>query len=387
LPAKEDTVARVVDLTPQRPEPDTATPERAQPTQPTPELPPEPAKTEKLAGEGGPARDGDVRPQPIPEVAAGRQGPPGAPVPVPSPGFSTKELDKSSEELVALLYNVQGSVMLKRSGTDKWLRGAESDKLFKGDSIKTGTRDSGVALLKAGGAVVFNRSSILNFESQTECGLEKGEVLASGYRQPLVLKSAGVRVQVRLANACIQRRTRDVRVVAASGTVQVDPGTGQTCVPAGSWVCGATKSFRIWVEGECSKHTGYCVVQQGASNLSNCASLYKTGTSAQLCWLARLVHAMPCYIWVRYSRASKEPEDIALHVNGVKIEEKTIKPAAPDWVWVKAFKVALDRRNEMMLSFTSKKPAESYVDLVLLTNDPSFKPTTDVPKDGYYGKK
>ena len=49
--------------------------------------------------------------------------------------------------------------------------------------------------------------------------------------------------------------------------------------------------------------------------------------------------------------------------------------------------VTLGRRNDIRLSFTSNKHVKSSIDLVLVTNDPDFKPPRDIPKGGYYGKK
>ncbi len=355
--------------------------------------------------------DGPV-PAPSPDVK-GEEPQDLGPIPVPgepAPELATHPQEKPLKEWVARLYNVRGEFQLRRSGTDKWLRGSQTDKILKGDAIKTGSRGSGVVSLSAGGSVVFNRATVLSFKSHTEYEIEKGEVLACSHWRPLTLNCNGVSVEVKRASAYIQRRTRDTRVIAADGAVQVRcdgktsviaPGKGAIISADGKteaiqkvnlekeieWVCEATRKFKLWIEGECCRHFGYFVVQQHSRDLSNFASVYKVGTSAYLSWRLRLPHAMPCYVWVRYSRNEREPEKVGLVVNCRKVEEKTIKAASAKWFWVRAFKVSLGRRNDMKLGFTSKKHVKSRVDLVLVTNDPDFKPARSIPKGGYYGKK
>lgn len=324
--------------------------------------------------------------------------------------LATEPESKTDDNLVALLYHTRGEVHVKRSGTDKWVRSSENDKLFQGDSIKTSSRGGGTASLAAGGSVVLNRSTVFSFLSDTESALEKGEVLACSYRKPFTLNCSSVLVKVERSEAYIHRRNNDTKVIAANGVVAIEYDGKTSILSAGKgivvssggklkaiqkldlekeieWVCDAGKKFKVWLEGESCRHSGYCAIQRNSSNLSNMASLHKMCSKGSLLWRLKLPHTMPCYIWVRYSRSEKEPEEISLFINRKKVGEETIKAAGKKWFWVRAFRTTLGRSNSMKLYFTSKKPVKSFVDLILITNDSGFKPQQDLPKGGYYGKK
>lgn len=324
---------------------------------------------------------------------------------------ATREAGAHSSKWVAQLRHVRGEVQLKRAGSDRWVRGAGQEKISVGDSIRTSRGGGGTISLTVGGAAVLNRSSTLTFNSWAEYELEKGEVLACSYRWPLTVRSGAVRVLAKRSDVCVRRKTRHTWVMALNGSVQVISGEhtaslapGMAAVVAGEgkpeiiqnvdvgkeidWVSDASEKFKVWLEGECcSVKEGYFVLQQTRRDLSNYRSLCKIGKSASLSWRMRLPYAMPCYIWVRYARREREPEKIGLTVNREKVGEKVISKASAKWFWIRAFKVTLKRRSALRLSLESRKPLNSRVDLILITNDPGFKPPREMPKGGFYGKR
>jgi hypothetical protein len=323
---------------------------------------------------------------------------------------STEMDNRPLKDYVARLYQLNGEVRVKRSGKDTWDRGQEYDKIFKGDTVTTSSKGGGLVLLSIGGAAVMNRSTVLNFVSHSECELGKGEVLASCSRRPLLLSSGGIPVKMKHSDVYIQRKGKELRIVAVKGKAHVGKDGRSSTVESGKgiivkgdgrheklekvnvaseieWVNEAGKKFKLWIEGECCRHNGFFVVQQAVRNLSNCASVYKAGRTGYLSWRVRLPHATPCYVWVRYARNGRESEDIGLVVNCRKVGEKTISSANAKWVWIKAFKVTFGRHNDVKLYLSSKKPVESRVDLILITNDRNFRPSTHLPRGGYYGKK
>lgn len=398
-----------VESTGQRLGQDLARPSDA-PPQPSEEADQMGSETEELV-EGPELEPVGPVPAPSPDLKSEKEEDLG-PIPVPGepyPELVTKPHEKPFKEWVAQLYSARGEVQVRRGEQGKWVRASESDKFFRGESIRT-SRGGAVASLSAGGTVVLNRSSALSFLSHTECELEKGEILASSHGRPLVLESSGVRVTVDGADAYVQRRTRDTRIIAAGGIVRVDSKGHKRSVASGKgvvidadgkareidrvnleeeieWISDAAREFKLWVEGECCRHNGYCAIQQNDPNLSNLGALHKVNARASLSWRLRLPHTMPCYVWVRYSRSSRDPEDVALVLNRSKVQEKTIKAAGAKWFWVKAFKATLGRCNDMKLFFSSTKHVRSRVDLILITNDPDFVPSRDIPKGGYYGSK
>jgi hypothetical protein len=326
------------------------------------------------------------------------------------PEFATEPGKDSAGKWVAFLYHTRGEVQVKRGGSDKWTRGSQDEKIYQGDTVKTSSRGGGAVSLSMGGSVVLNRSTVFSFLSHTESALEKGEILACSYRKPFTLNCNNVLVKVQNSGAYVQHRTKDTRIVAASGVVNIEYNGKTSVLPAGKgivvtsggkvkaiqkvnlekeieWVCDAGRKFKIWLEGESCRHSGYCAIQRNSSNLSNMASLHKMCSTGSLFWRLRLPHTMPCYIWVRYSKSEREPEKIGLIVNRNKIGEETINAAGKKWFWIRAFRTTLGRSNSMKLYFTSKKPVRSCVDLILITNDSSFKPPQVIPKGGYYGKK
>jgi hypothetical protein len=383
------------------------------------ETPPQPSR--EADREGGEADEmvvvePEVEPGPVPAQSPDEVA--GAPEDAGSEPVADERLAKHATEAeepalkdwVAFLYHTRGDVHLKRSGTDKWVRNSQKEKIFKGDSIKTSSRGGGTVSLSAGGSVALNRSTLLSFRSHTESELEKGEILACSYRRPLAFSCNNVLVKVEKSGAYIQRRTKDTRIIAASGLVSIECDGKTSTIAAGKgvvvssggkvktiqklslekeieWVCDASRKFKVWLEGECCRHRSYCVIQRNVPNLSNLASVHKIGTAGSLFWRLKLPHSMPCYIWVRYSRTDREPENIGLIVNGKKAGEETITPAGKKWFWIRAFKTTLGHSNNMKLYFTSEKHVRSKVDLILITNDSSFKPPKDIPKGGYYGKK
>jgi hypothetical protein len=335
--------------------------------------------------------------------------------PVADPDKDRPETSREVEgtelrDCVAVLWHVRGEVHVRRSESENWSRGEENDRLYSGDSLKTSARDGGTVSLATGGSLVLNRSTSLDFKSQTEFELEKGEVLACSYKNPVILACSSVKVGLTDCDALVERRTRDTRVLAVNGKVQVTCGEQTSTIAAGEgivvasdgssetiskvsldkeldWVCESGRKFKLWLEGECCRLGGYFVVQQNDPNLSNFASIHKTCDTSFVSWRVKLPHYTPCYIWIRYARSEREPEDIALVNNRETVDEKTITAAGGKWFWVKAFKTTLGRTNSMKLVFSSKKPVMSRIDLILITNDPNFKPPADMPKDGYYGRE
>ncbi len=323
---------------------------------------------------------------------------------------STEMDDKPLTEWVARLHQLNGEIRVKRSGKDTWDRGQEYEKIYKGDAIKTSSKGGGLVLLSIGGTAVMNRSTVLNFMSHSECELSKGEVLASCSRRPLVLNSEGIPVSMKHSDIYIQRKGKELRVISVKGTASVGSGKKSSSIESGEgvvvkadgkheklqklnvsneieWVNDASRKFKLWIEGECCRHNGFFVVQQAVSNLSNCASVYKAGRTGYLSWRVRLPHATPCYVWVRYARNERESEDIGLVINCRKVAEKTISNGSPKWVWIRALKVTFGRHNDVKLYLSSKQPVSSRIDLILITNDRNFRPSTNLPRGGYYGKK
>ncbi len=339
--------------------------------------------------------------------------------PVPFEDFpkfdpATEEVGKPSQRRgVAKLMHVRGQVQLKRKDTEDWAKAGGEEILFAGDSIKTGSRDSSVLCLTVCGTAVLDRGTSLMFKSFNELELQKGEVLASSRYRPLSVDCGAVRVFARGSDACIRQRSKETRLIAVRGSVLLRYGKEKkqekvvserqgVVVRSGAkiqelkkleiekelgWLASAGPKFRLWIEGECCCHEGFAVIQRGDKNLSNRCDLHKSSRTASLWWRVKLPYNMPCYVWVRYSRPKRASEKIGLFVNHQKIGEKKITKAGFEWVWVKAFKVTLGRRNLMKLYFTSKKPATSRVDLILITNDADFTPPLAVPKGGYYGNK
>jgi len=351
-------------------------------------------------------------PAPSPELVAEE---PQDFLPIPVAGEIPPDIDTETElkpmkKWIAQLYDIKGNVMLCKKGTDKWIRLSESDKIYEGDKIRTSSLGSGIVSLSAGGSVVLNRSSVLCFDSHTSYSLENGDVLTSSQRRPIFLKSGEMVARIKRSEAYVQRRkNKSTRIVATAGVIEIKAGRKTLSVPAGKgitidtkgmakdcdkidiakeieWVAQAARKFKLWIEGESCRHFGYFVVQEKSRDISNSTSLHKACASARLSWGLKLPHTVPCYIWVRYARVDRDAEDIELIINGSEIEKKTISAASAKYFWLRAFKTTLSQRNDLKLSFTSNKCVRSRVDLILVTNDPDFKPSREVPKAGYYGK-